>query len=157
MEPVTMRLRPHKRSPSRDESRLGASDPLARRAAQRRRRPAGHTARTGTALAGTMVFLALVMLLWVGVHRQTAAYLRVEKTSLLRQQRAVGGTRALAWGLALLETGLPPADPYRCRALVDAGTSFVLTFRQEDGQVYSVTVRPAAPEERALPAAPNNF
>ena len=114
-------------------------------------RASGHT------LAGTLVFLVLLLILWAGVHQQTASCLRIEKTCCLRQERAVGGTRALAWALALLETGNPPFSPYSCRAgLPSPAGAYVLTFTKA-GQAVTVAVRPATAEDIYLPEAPDHF
>ena len=118
----------------------------------RRRRP-------GHALIGTMTFLVLVMFLWLAAFGQLGSYARAEKFCLLRHDRAIGPTRALAYGLALLETGVPAQTPYACRYIPDpiSGRQFVITFQETAPAVYHVAVAPAGPGDDSLPVAPKQF
>lgn len=113
----------------------------------------------GSTLAGTLVGLVLVMLLWTALYRHTTGFLRMEKACRLRSDRATGCTRALAWGLTLLETGRPPADLVSYRAVVaqGAGGTYVLIFDKTAPQHYTVSVRPATADDSSLPLAPDNF
>ena len=121
----------------------------------RPRSPSGHV------LLGTMVFLVLAMILWLAVFGQMAGYGRLEKASRIRQDRATQSMRALAWGLALLESGLPPTDPYSCLVTPDSGTGrqFVIAFQRTSWVQYQYTasVRPATPSDTLLPLAPTQF
>jgi hypothetical protein len=115
--------------------------------------------RRGHALIGTMTFLVLVMFLWLAAFGQLSSCARAEKVCLLRHDRAIGPTRALAYGLALLETGVPEPNPYACRYTPDAvsGRQFVITFQESAIGVYHVAVAPAGPEDDSLPLAPKQF
>ncbi len=115
--------------------------------------------RRGHALIGTMIFLVLGMLLWTAAHHKIAGYLRVEKTHETREERSVNPKRAMAWSLALLETGLPPEDPYACRMVPNAetGKTYVATFTAVDTLKYSISIRPATEDDVALPLAPETF
>jgi len=61
----------------------------------------------------------------------------------------------------LLESGLPPADPYSCLVTPDSGTGrqFVITFQRtsQSEYKYTVSVRPATPSDALLPLAPTQF
>jgi len=113
---------------------------------------------SGYALAGTMVFLVLALLIWMAVFRQTSSYLRTEKAMRTRTERQLGCTKALAWGLTLLETGKLPTNPYSCRVVVSLSPqqTYVLTFTRLLLR-KRVAVRPATPSDASLPLAPANF
>ncbi len=97
--------------------------------------------------------------MWLGVVKQIGTYLRIEKSFQQQQNYYDGCVRALSWGVTLLETGLPPANPYSCTVQVgsDSSQSFVITFEQTADLNYTVTARPADTGDFALPAAPENF
>ncbi len=115
--------------------------------------------QSGHALAGTLVLLVLAALLWMVVYRHTAGLLRAERACRLRSERSMGCTRALACGLSLLETGLPPQNPYSCRVLLagEGGGQYVLTFTETEALAYTVSTRPATEDDSSLPYAPDNF
>ena len=113
--------------------------------------------QSGHALMGTMAMLVLVMLLWLAAFGQLSSYVRVQKACQLREERSTGPARALSWGLTLLETGLPPSDPYSCRVSPSEGQTFVVTFTQTFPDGYTVTVHPAGPDDDCLPVAPAQF
>ena len=117
--------------------------------------PSGHI------LLSTMAFLVLAMILWLAAFGQMASYGRLEKASRIRQDRATQSMRVLAWGLALLESGLPPTRPYSCLVTPDSGTGrqFVITFQRTSWtpRKYTVSVRPATSLDTLLPPAPTHF
>ena len=106
-----------------------------------------------------MVFLILAMLVWKGTLSQLGGYLRMEKVCQVQRAERSGYTHALAWGLTLLETGLPPESPYSCRMVspVDSNDVFVTTFTNDAGIHYFVDVRPATQQDTWLPLAPDTF
>jgi hypothetical protein len=114
---------------------------------------------TGNALAGTMMFLLLVMIMWLGVTRQMGTYLRMEKNFQAQNTYYDCCIRASSWGLALLETGVPPSNPYSCRLQVGQDTlrTFVLTFELTSPDNYRITARPAVSEDDSLPDVPPTF
>ncbi len=118
------------------------------------RRRAGNS---GHALLGTMAFVVLMMLLWMASFAQLSGYTRVEKASYLRDAQATGPVEAMAWGLELLQTGLPPSNPYSCRMTASTGRSFVIAYTETAALKYTVTVRPALESDSELPAAPDRF
>ena len=114
---------------------------------------------SGHALVGTMAFLVLMMLLSVAAFARLTGYTRVERACQVRCDRATGQTRALAWGLKLLETDHPPTSPYACRVTPDSDATrvFVITFEETAPLQYTVSVRPADAGDALVPAAPSTF
>ena len=121
---------------------------------KRRPRPARRSG--GHALVGTMGFLILAMFLWAAAFAHATGCLRTLKACQLRADGA-RPTQALAWGLALLESGVPPEDPYSCRVQTDGNAVFVVTFHQALPLHYTATVRPAVSADASLPPAPATF
>ena len=115
--------------------------------------------QSGHALVGTMGFLVLMMLLSIAAFEHLSGYVTVEKACQVRHDRATGQTRALAWGLALLETGVPPSDPYSCRVAPDSDPTrvFVVTFSVTAPLEYSVLARPATAQDDSWPVVPETF
>ena len=113
--------------------------------------------RRGHVLLGTMAFLALAMLAWVAAFSALSSNLRTAKVLMIRQDREHGAIRALAWGLALLETGTPSENPYSCRVDVDSGRIYVITFNLSSPTEATVSVRPATAGDASLPLAPEEF
>jgi len=116
--------------------------------------------RRGHALVGTMIFLVLGMMLWAAVYQETAGHLRAEKVLRVHRENALGVKRAMAWSLALLETGKPPVGvghTYACRMVVE-GEQYVAVFTRIDVDVFQIHVRPKAYWYDGLfPMAPEHF
>ena len=108
-----------------------------------------------------MVFLVLLMMLWVGVCRQLAGHLRIEKACQLQREDFAGCRRAMAWALTLAETGKPPAHPpedtVAYRMIIDDET-YVAIFTRMSTFKYHVTVRPLMYlSDESYPLAPDTF
>lgn len=117
------------------------------------------SARSGFAMMLVLVFIVLFLTMLGVACRRTAAALRIESVRALQVQRDEGSLHALARGLALLETGLPPSDPYACGVVIDTSEgarSFTVTFTSEGGNNWSVTSSPTGAGE-APPAMPVVF
>ena len=117
------------------------------------------TDRSGYAMMLVLVFIVLFLSFWSIAYRQTAAALRIECTQVLQRQRDEGSIHALARALALLETGLPPTDPYVCGVTIDTSTgerSYAVTFSSEGENHWSVQAAPPQSYERPLPM-PDSF
>ncbi len=116
------------------------------------------TPRSGFAMMLVLVFIVL-FLGFLGVAlRQTAAALRIESVRIMQIQRDEGSVHAVARGLALLETGLPPADPYVCGIDINTSTgirSFTVTFATEGEGQWSVqsVATPAGDSPQMMPAS----
>ena len=113
--------------------------------------------RGGYAMVATLIFIVLFTALWGVAYRQTAAALRIESVQVARVQRDQGSTVALARGLALLQTGLPPQSPYVCGVTLNtpAGVqSFTVTFAAQGGSNWSVQAgpTPAGQSPQPMPA-----
>ena len=77
----------------------------------------------------------------------------------LQSRRDEGSIQALARGLALLETGFPPSDPYMGGVIINTSTgprSFTVTFASEGGNNWSVLSTPTAANENP-PTMPSTF
>ncbi|NQT13401.1 MAG: hypothetical protein HQ582_11670 [Planctomycetes bacterium] len=106
-----------------------------------------------------LVFIALVLSVFGVSYRYTATALRMETARTLQQQRNEGSVHALARGLARLETGLPPSDPYACGVTISTTEglrSFTVTFALETEGVWSVHARPTSLIEDLAPM-PDSF
>jgi hypothetical protein len=106
-----------------------------------------------------VVFVVLFLAILGVASRQLAAVLRVETVRAQQAQRDQGSVAAVALGLGLLETGLPPSDPYSCAATVTTATgtaSYAVTFASDGSGGWSVSAAPAAPGD-GLPALPSMF
>jgi hypothetical protein len=102
-----------------------------------------------------MVFLALLGL----AYSQLAAALRVQTVCALQAQRDQGSIPALARGLALLETGSPPSEPYICAVTINTPTgpcSYTVTFASTGPNNWSVSSAPTVPSDNPVPM-PNTF
>jgi hypothetical protein len=115
--------------------------------------------QAGYALAGTIMCILIVTIMWLGVAKHIGTYLRMEKGFQLQQEYYDSCIRSLSWGLTLLETGLPPTNPYSCTVQVgkDGSQLFVITFEETVSLNYRVTTRPANDGDFSLPPAPVNF
>lgn len=115
--------------------------------------------RSGFAMMLVLVFIVLFLGLLGVALRQTAAALRIESVRIMQIQRDEGSVHAVARALALLETGLPPTDPYVCG--IDVNTSagiraFTVTFSTEgEGQWAVRSV--ATPSGEILQSMPVSF
>jgi hypothetical protein len=105
-----------------------------------------------------LVFLVLFLTLLGTAYRGVAAVLRVESVRALQLQRDEGSTQAVARALALLETGLPPTDPYECGVTIETSTgpcAFTVAFTLEQDQnqhkTYAVHAAPTATGETPQP------
>ena len=90
-------------------------------------------------------------------HRAAnAAALRIEAARTLQQQRDEGAIHAVAQGLQLLETGLPPTNPYICATVISTSTgnqSFTVTFSSSVANEWTVQAFPtiAGPPPPPMP------
>ncbi len=114
--------------------------------------------RRGYAMVLVLVFIALMLSIYSVAYRHVAAALRIEHARTLQRQRDEGSVEALGRGLALLETGLPPSDPYVCGTTVSTSTgarAFTVSFAAEAANTWSVQARPTLPPEDPPPMPPS--
>ena len=109
--------------------------------------------RNGYAMVLVMVFIALLLTFYSVAYRHVAAAVRAEKVRTKQAERDQGCIQAVGRGLTLLETGLPPSNPYVCETTIGAppdARSFTVSFASEMEGVWSVhaapTEWPDAPE-----------
>ncbi len=103
-------------------------------------------AQTGHSLAGTMIFLVMVMLMWTAAARQLASHLRVDKAREIHRDKSTKCRQAMAWALSLLETDKPPEDSgvehLGVRRMIIEGETYVVSFEHTGAGKYEVEVRP---------------
>jgi hypothetical protein len=101
--------------------------------------------KSGYALMIVTVSVVLLLLLFGLAYGYTTAALRIETVRTLQQQRDEGTIHAIARGLTLLETGLPPSSPHVCEVtiLTSAGPSrYKVTFTSQGGANWSIQAVP---------------
>jgi hypothetical protein len=112
------------------------------------------TARRGYSLMLAMVFNVLMLALLSLAYRQLGTTLRLETARSHQVQRDEGRLRAAARALALLETGVPPTDPYVRLVQVDTSQGpgqFLVTIASEGTGLYSVQAAAAGPNDPTTP------
>lgn len=114
---------------------------------------------TGHTLTGTLLFLMVVTAIWLGTLRQMVSGLCLDRAFQNRTALAEGSMRAAAWGLALLETGLPPLEDVSYLVSLDEDSSeyYVVTFQCSETLCYTVSARPATEDDMTLEEIPTTF
>jgi hypothetical protein len=115
--------------------------------------------RRGYALLLVLVFIVLFLLLLGVAWRRVASALRIASVRTVEVQRDEGALHALARGMHLLETGLPPTNSYVCGTTINTSSgprSYTVAFTLEEGTTYSVHVDLTQPTE-SPPAMPDTF
>jgi hypothetical protein len=119
---------------------------------------AGLSRRQGYAMLLVLAFLVFMFSLLGLAYRPLGSLLRAETLRVHQVTRDEGSIRALAKGLALLETGYPSTNPYVCGTSIvtSSGTrAFTVTFAELGGNHWSVRAAPTADGEnpQAMPTA----
>ena len=117
------------------------------------------TRRGGYAMLLVVGFLILFLALLGVAYSELAAAVRAQTVCALQIQRDEGSIHALAKGLALLETGLPPSNPYACGVTINTSTgpsSFTVIFTSTGTSSWSVNCVPTAPNDNP-PPMPSTF
>ena len=115
--------------------------------------------RRGYAMMLVLMFIVLFLALLGVVYREVASALRIESLHSLQVRRDEGSVQAMARALALLDSGLPPANPYVCGVTIDTPggpEALTVTFTTEDGVTWQVQSSPTAAGE-APPPMPGFF
>lgn len=115
--------------------------------------------RRGYAMLLVLVFITLVLSVYGASYRYMAAALRVEAARTLQEARDEGSMHALARGLTLLETGLPPLESYACGVKISTSEGplpFTVTFTLETEGIWSVHAQPTSLIENPQPM-PDSF
>jgi hypothetical protein len=113
-----------------------------------------------------MGFEILLLAVWGVAYRQVGSAYRVELARTLRRTRDDGVMTALGQGVALLQTGTPPSQPYTCYVQLDGISGpgwYVVTFapasQTPSGQtlanLWSVQAQPA--NDAGTPLMPITF
>ena len=117
------------------------------------------SARHGYAMMMVLVFLVLMLSLGSLTYRQIGSALRIESVRSRNTARDEGSLQALARSLSLLETGLPPSNPFVCGVTIDTSSgpsSLTVTFESDEDTIWSVHVAPTGPGDSPEPM-PTSF
>lgn len=101
--------------------------------------------RRGYAMVLVLVFIGLMLTFYSVAYRHVGAAIRAETIRTLQSERDNGCITAIARGLTLLETGLPPSNPYVCATSVGTPPderSFTVTFNSAVEGTWRVHAAP---------------
>lgn len=115
--------------------------------------------RRGYAMLLVLVFITLVLSVYGVSNRYMATALRVETARTLQELRDEGSMHALARGLTLLETGLPPSESYTCGVTISTSEGplpYTVIFTLEKEGIWLVHARPTSLIENPAPM-PDTF
>jgi hypothetical protein len=115
--------------------------------------------RRGYALVIVLLFIAILLSLSSMLYRQLGAALRIESVRSAQVARDEGSLRALARGLALLQTGTPPSSPYKCGLMIETSAGprdYTVTFSADDDTNWSINAVPTQQNDIVDPM-PNTF
>ena len=114
--------------------------------------------RDGYALMLVFMFIVLLLAFLMVAYRGVASAVRIESARSAEVSRDEGSTQALAKAMALLETGLPPGNPYVCGATIQTSAGprpFTVTFTLESGTTWQVSVAATAADDSPQPMPPS--
>jgi len=92
-----------------------------------------------------LVFIALSFSFFAMAHHQLDAALRLETVRVRQEDRDQGSVQAVARGLTLLETSLPPTNPYVCSVTIGTPPDekqYTVTFSSSAENVWTVHATP---------------
>jgi hypothetical protein len=115
--------------------------------------------RNGYAMLIVLIFLMLMLTFFGISQRYLGEAVRIEEARMRTRDRDEGSVHAMAAALDLLETGLPPSDPYTCATDMEtaAGTrSFTVTYSSLSGRRWAIQVVPTLPTD-SPPPMPSTF
>lgn len=104
--------------------------------------------RRGSALVLVMAQISLLIIFWSMANRQTGHLLKTSNALSRRSQRDLGSLSALAVGVQLLETGVPPHSPF-VGSTTSGGHDYIITFTRTAEGVWIVESAPASPSDQA--------
>jgi hypothetical protein len=124
--------------------------------------------RAGIALMFVVLALAAILATWGLANRQTVALVRLKERLAARESSRVATDArrlALAYGMALLESGLPPIPmgetAYECEAIIISEAvpvgSYIVRFEQAGVDRWSISARARGPEETGTWPHPDRF
>lgn len=111
-----------------------------------------HSERNGYAMLIVLAFVALFSSLLAIACSQMSSSILTETARTRQLLRDQGSIHALARGLALLETGFPPSNPYACEVTIDTDTGshpYTVTFALEAPGRWLVKAAPSTPDQQA--------
>jgi hypothetical protein len=114
--------------------------------------------RNGYAMLTVLIFMTLMLTFGIS-QRYLGEAVRIEQARTRTRDRDEGAVHAMAAALDLLETGLPPIDPYTCATDINtsAGSrSFTVTFSSLSPSQWAIQVAPTLPAD-SPPLMPSTF
>ena len=96
-------------------------------------------------MLAVLVFLAVGLMLVSVNQRRIGGLLRIEQARQQADDFREGPVHVMSLALELLETGLPPSNPFNCGATIDTSAgpqSFAIVFASSGGSQWSVEVAP---------------
>jgi hypothetical protein len=115
--------------------------------------------RKGYALLLVLAFVLLFAAVLAVAYSQIESTLRIDTVRTQQSRRDEGSVNAIARGLALLETGTPPSDPYSCEVTITTSTGardYLVTFTSSGTNSWTVQAAPLAAGQSA-DAMPSTF
>lgn len=110
--------------------------------------------RTGYAMLLVLVLNALLLGIYGVAFRHLSAAIRVESARAHSYRRDEGSLKAVTQAMILLETGLPPSDPYECETIINTSTGprgITVVFDSEGPGLWEVTAAPTVPPSSPPP------
>jgi hypothetical protein len=110
--------------------------------------------RNGYAMLTVLIFLTLMLTFFGISQRYLGEAVRIEEARTRARDRDEGSVHAMAAALDLLETGLPPTDPYSCATDVETSTgsrSFTVTYSALSASQWAIQVTPTLPADSPPP------
>ncbi len=102
--------------------------------------------RKGLALPYVLICVAMILATWGMANRQTVDVVQLKERIFEREQNAIptrGRRLALAYGLALLQSGIPPGTSYVCQVTINVSggspETYVLTYTLTEQDVPNQT------------------
>ena len=112
------------------------------------------TQRQGYAMLTVTIFVTLMLTFFGVSQKYLGEAVRIEDARIRTRDRDEGAVHALAAACDLLETGLPPSNPYICATTINTSTgarSFTVTFSSLGLNVWSIQVVPTSPTDSPTP------
>lgn len=109
--------------------------------------------RRGYAMLSVLLLLAVGLIFATIQQRQIGSTLALEQSRLETEDFQQGAVSVMAQALTLLETGLPPSDPYSCSVTI-GDQKYQVDFDHVDGIKWKINVTPTT---SILPPMPQVF
>ena len=115
--------------------------------------------RRGYAMIMVLLFLVIFLVFLGVVYRRVGGLLRTETIHAIQVQRDQGSIEAMGRATTLLQSGLPPTDPYVCGVTLATPIgpeAYTVTYAKQKNGTWSVHVAPTTLTEYPSPM-PDSF